>query len=165
MLVDRRDEVLHLYDELRLVICGQAQFRPKVGSIPNLNPFGQPRLSDNPVDQVDEMGVTRESLLQALPISAPPVRYVHALTELVPGYYYPGTTFLPVITTGKDSFRLLGHDFARDHPSSGIAGHVSWSHMQPDGVHCNTPPHLSSISVIESLFRQGKQVGDTVMNI
>ena len=37
--------------------------------------------------------------------------------------------------------------------------------MQPDGVHCNTPPHLSSISVIESLFRQGKQVGDTVMNI
>ena len=24
------------------------------------------------------------------------------------------------------------------------------SHMQPDGIHCNTPPHLSSISIIGS---------------
>ncbi len=71
MLVDRRDEVLHLYDELLLVICGQAQFRPKVGSIPNLNPFGQPRLSDNPVDQVDEMGGDQGEPSPGTPGTAP----------------------------------------------------------------------------------------------
>ena len=147
MLVDRRDEVLHLYDELRLVICGQAQLRVQLGSIPKFHPFGQSRLSDNPVDQVDEIGMTGESLLQALPGLLRSMRHIDALTEPVSGYHYPSTASFPVITTEKDSFRLLGHDFTHDHPSLGIAGHVSWSHMQPDGVHCNTPPHLSSVSL------------------
>ncbi len=93
------------------------------------------------------------------------MRHIDALTEPVSGYHYPSTASFPVITTGKDNALRCCHDFTHDHPSLGIAGHVSWSHMQPDGVHCNTPPHLSSISVIESIFRQGKQVGDTVMNI
>lgn len=56
MLVDCRDETSHLRNEFRLVTCDQAQFRPKVGSTPNLNPFGQPWAPNYPVDQVDQRG-------------------------------------------------------------------------------------------------------------
>jgi hypothetical protein len=103
MLVDCRDEVPHLCNKFLLVTCDQTEFWLKVRSTPDLKPFGHPGAPDNPVDQVDEIWMTGEGLLQALLISAPPVRYVHALTEPILGYYYSSTAPFPVITTGKNN--------------------------------------------------------------